>query len=154
MTACRKCGIEKPLTEFYGSDRNKCKECVKLAVSTNRAANIDYYRSYEASRATLPHRVKSREEYLATESGKAAKKRASDAYEARFPEKTRARRITRNAIRFGRLVNPGVCSIDGCSAKPEAHHPDYSKPLKVVWLCSKHHHEEHERLRSIETKAA
>lgn len=27
--------------------------------------------------------------------------------------------------------------------KVHAHHPDYSKPLEVKWLCRKHHVEEH-----------
>ena len=35
-------------------------------------------------------------------------------------------------------VNP--CSIKGCSEKGERHHPDYAKPLEVIWLCTKHHH--------------
>lgn len=40
------------------------------------------------------------------------------------------------AKRKGTLVEE-VCSA--CGGKAEAHHNDYSKPLKVVWLCRKHH---------------
>jgi hypothetical protein len=25
----------------------------------------------------------------------------------------------------------------------ESHHPDYSQPLKVIWLCCKHHRQLH-----------
>lgn len=31
------------------------------------------------------------------------------------------------------------------SKKSEAHHPDYSKPLEVVWYCRVHHFEAHKR---------
>jgi len=30
-----------------------------------------------------------------------------------------------------------------CGKKAEKHHEDYDKPLKVVWLCRKHHLKKH-----------
>lgn len=34
------------------------------------------------------------------------------------------------------------CSVCG-NPKSDGHHKDYSKPLDVIWLCRKHHAEEH-----------
>lgn len=31
------------------------------------------------------------------------------------------------------------CSCDGCNATGERHHPDYSKPKEITWLCPQHH---------------
>lgn len=31
------------------------------------------------------------------------------------------------------------CSFENCKEKAERHHPDYSKPLEIIWLCNKHH---------------
>lgn len=31
------------------------------------------------------------------------------------------------------------CSIDGCEKLGEKHHPDYSKPLEIIWVCRQHH---------------
>ena len=49
---------------------------------------------------------------------------------------TRARQTVRNAIRKGELKKQ-PCIV--CGAEAEAHHPDYTKPLDVDWLCRKHH---------------
>lgn len=43
------------------------------------------------------------------------------------------------AIRQGILVRPDTCSSCNCECVPHAHHPDYSKPLDVVWLCASCH---------------
>lgn len=57
----------------------------------------------------------------------------------------RARRLARgkvnDAIRRGALDRKGceVCGDDNS----QAHHDDYSKPLDVRWLCSRHHADEH-----------
>ena len=52
--------------------------------------------------------------------------------------KTYAHGQVGRAIREGRIVNPKLCA--NCLAnKSEAHHPDYAKPLSVVWLCRKCH---------------
>lgn len=57
------------------------------------------------------------------------------------PERARAHQKVRTALRNGTLVKPMKCSIDdhSCKGRIEAHHPDYSKPLAVIWLCTSHH---------------
>ena len=37
------------------------------------------------------------------------------------------------------------CSIEGCHKEGVRHHPDYSKPDEIVWLCHHHHTLEHRR---------
>ena len=32
-----------------------------------------------------------------------------------------------------------LCSVNGCQNLGERHHPDYSKPYEIVWLCRYHH---------------
>ena len=34
---------------------------------------------------------------------------------------------------------PQICIADGCDAMGHRHHPDYSKPMEIVWLCPLHH---------------
>lgn len=55
--------------------------------------------------------------------------------------KHEARWMARSAIAAGRLVKM-PCEVCGAQ-KVEAHHDDYSKPLKVRWLCPPHHREHH-----------
>lgn len=59
----------------------------------------------------------------------------------RFPQKIKAREIVCDAIRNGRITR-GICVVCG-NDKPEAHHENYDDPLKIIWLCKKHHREYH-----------
>lgn len=61
------------------------------------------------------------------------------------PERAAAKEKTWTAIRYGKLKKL-PCAECG-NADVQAHHPDYSKPLEVVWLCVDHHHEIHRELR-------
>jgi len=55
-----------------------------------------------------------------------------------------ARQILRNAIRRGEITRSKICSKCHSSTPPiQAHHPDYSKPLSVSWLCVFCHADEH-----------
>jgi len=49
--------------------------------------------------------------------------------------------IVQQAIRSGRLTRQ-PCAICG-SKIAHAHHNRYDIPLDIVWLCQKHHTEEH-----------
>lgn len=56
-----------------------------------------------------------------------------------------------SALCNGTLVKPDHCSecgwkVQGRKRRLVAHHPDYSKPLDVVWLCRPCHDAEHKRL--------
>ena len=61
----------------------------------------------------------------------------------RYPERVIARQKVQIAKKSGKLIQR-ACAVCG-EAKTEAHHEDYSKPLEVVWLCSKCHREVHKK---------
>ena len=56
------------------------------------------------------------------------------------PEKVKAHRILREAVRTGKIKRL-PCKVCGENRKyrVHAHHDDYSKPLSVKWLCGVHH---------------
>lgn len=53
----------------------------------------------------------------------------------------------------GSLVRPKKCTRCDSTKNIDGHHPDYSKPDCVIWLCRKCHRNEHVRLRNIEKKS-
>lgn len=66
--------------------------------------------------------------------------------------KMAARRMTRTAIRKGVLIKDFCekCSpLEVCYTfdSVQAHHDDYSRPLEVRWLCTKHHAEHHKNVK-------
>lgn len=134
LKTCFKCNTEKPLTEFYrhpamgDGHLGKCKECTKKDVKDTRAANLDYYRAYDRDRASLPHRIELRERVFAE-------------WKKAHPDRRTAHSKVGSALRSGRLTRLPcwVCGQD----RAEAHHPDYSMPLDVVWLCREHHAQLH-----------
>jgi len=130
---CFKCGEEKDLSCFYAHSSmadghlNKCKECTRTDVSKHRAANADSIREYDRERANLPHRVEARRQTIA-------------AWAKANPKRRAAQIAVGNAVRDGRLKKL-PCFV--CGEKAEAHHPDYDRPLDVMWLCPPHHKQAH-----------
>lgn len=137
---CRTCLSDKPESAFYASNLARCKECVKASVRANRREKIDYYRQYDKMRASMPHRVAARKEYSLTERGKEAHTRANRKWTLLQPKRKAASWAVNNAIRDGKLKRQ-PCWV--CGSKAHAHHPDYDRPLDVVWLCPAHHKQAH-----------
>ena len=80
-----------------------------------------------------------RRKYYKTRHGKEIVKRLTNkAYEKdKLTGKAQARTLLNQAVKDGKVKKPKVCSR--CKTNPsriEGHHPDYSKPLMVLWLCS------------------
>lgn len=60
-----------------------------------------------------------------------------------------ARKTVAEALRKNKIKRL-PCETCG-NVKSEAHHTDYSKPLKITWLCRKHHSEWHKENGIFET---
>jgi hypothetical protein len=90
-------------------------------------ANIEYGREH-------------RRNYQRSESGKARHAAANKAHRQRNKDRLAAHNAVSKAILRGKLQQQ-PCWV--CGEKAQAHHPDYSRPLDVVWLCDKHHKEAH-----------
>lgn len=133
---CFKCNKIRKLDMFYkhpdmpDGHVNKCKKCNKKDVSDNYRKNIDYYIKYEKERFKRPERKEQIKKYQ-------QKRRKT------FKGKNTARQKVNNAIRDGRL-NKLPCEECG-EIKVEAHHVDYRSPLKIKWLCRKHHLKKHNK---------
>lgn len=138
---CFKCKTVKPLTDFYKHPMmadghvNKCKECNKLDVRTNREKKIDYYREYDKKRSNIPKRIVARKEYAQTGNGVRSHKLALETYGNKYPYKKIAHNAISNAIRDGKIVAPETCESCKTIQPLQAHHDDYSKPYAVRWLC-------------------
>lgn len=152
---CSKCKIKKDLDSFRFVNGKKhqgyycfCRPCEKedgkryylqnkeninLKNRLNRDKKIDYYREYEQNRR--PER-----------------KHLTRIYKKKWKEnnreKVRANSMVSSAIESGKLKRE-PCRDCQSTINIQAHHPDYSKPLKVVWFCPVHHKAEHKRLKQI-----
>ena len=57
-----------------------------------------------------------------------------------------SRKAVSMALKKGELTKePCMCG----ETKVEGHHPDYKKPLEVVWMCKRHHTELHKEQREM-----
>jgi hypothetical protein len=154
---CIRCGAAKPLAAYYRHQQMKdgrlgaCIECVKAGVRANRAAKIEHYRSYDRKRANDPERVAARAAYAQTEAARIASALAKRKWDVANAIRKRASTAVGKALRRGRLVAQ-PCFICGCRA--EAHHPDYTAPLAVSWLCDAHHKQLHREHREAIREAA
>lgn len=160
MKICRQCGIEKPIEDYYkhkdmpDGHLNKCKECVKENVRNHRALNIDKVRAYDRARGQTKKRKDKNKEYQdrmkieSPEKWRSMRREATRKYRKNHHERFIAKSRITYAKRTGKIKQE-PCEICG-ALKVEAHHPDYTKPLEVVWLCDYHHKEEHKRLRAQE----
>lgn len=124
---CKTCGSDKPVADFYASNKTRCKECVKASAREHRLEKIDYYRQYDRMRASQPHRM-------------ANNYAQSQGWRQEFPNRRRAQGQVQHALRSGKLTKQ-PCWV--CGEKAVAHHPDYDRPLDVVWLCQPHHKQAH-----------
>lgn len=135
---CRACGEVKPLEAFHrnpygrGGRETQCAECRSKAQRAARDRNRDVFRER--------WRRSKRQGYWRDP-------HAANQYRNRYPRwwdtvKEDARNQLRKAVKRGDVVKPEHC--EQCGVRPAApqlhgHHPDYSRPLDVIWLCPSCH---------------
>ena len=132
MKSCKKCRCEKPLDLFYrhsltrDGHMSECIACVKARTAAWHSLHAEEAKVRHRARAKLPNVI-------------AQQRVRSIKWHSDNPLRSAAQQILRKARRRGDVIPWPVCAMPECECKPEAHHPDYSRPLDVVWLCSSHH---------------
>jgi len=134
---CFKCNMQKSHEAFYRHSEmadgrlNKCIDCTKADVAKHRAENLERIREYDRERSSQPHRIE-----LRTNIHKR--------WKHEHPDRRKAQNSVSAALKRGMLIRPDACTCCGDTrAKLEAHHPDYSRALDVVWLCVPCHRQTH-----------
>ncbi len=132
---CTGCQQYFTVEAFYPNKRNlftgitsRCKKCHnEQSVRTrDRALKNEANREYMSRlRKNEPTKLREREKL-------ASRQRPKD-------EKRKARYLLNGAVSRGKIIKPTNCSKCGKIRKVTAHHPDYSKPYEVTWLCYECH---------------
>jgi hypothetical protein len=131
MKNCIKCHETKPLACFLKDKRNSdghtgyCRKCANARHRERYKADPSGWRRREREYARRhPERVRA----------------AVRAKRARYPDRDRARHMVAYAVEKGEMVRPSHCErCDRNDTRIEAHHPDYSRPLDVEWICTRCH---------------
>lgn len=166
MKQCRKCLITKEDNLFNKNVHDKdglfswCKECKKIwsreyikrprpaqyrkeYIKKYRIENADKISKQRAEHRKDPEVIKKELEYRRSKEFLARQKERIKQY--RLDPSNQIKIVARYAIR--NLVRRGMLEKQACAIcntlKTQAHHPDYNKPLCVIWLCAKCHKQEH-----------
>lgn len=145
LKRCFKCQCEKPTEEFYKHSRmsdgrlNKCKECTRADVAKHRLDNLERIQAYDKSRGSS----RNRRVLVPHEKREQIRREGRTSWETSHPQRAKAQKILSSAVANKKVVPWPVCAMAECNRKPQAHHPDYSRPLDVVWLCPSHHTQAH-----------
>jgi len=143
MKDCGRCGKRKEATDFSVNRakedglNNWCKACLS-AYAKDRLAKANASRPDGWKRKT-EDRVTYQREWAAANPGYMTKKKKD--WWQKNKDRMRVKDALRYAIKTGKVLKT-PCHVCG-SEKVEGHHPDYSRPLDVVWLCKEHHLEIH-----------
>lgn len=149
---CFKCKSTKPIDEFYkhkmmaDGHLGKCKDCTKLDEKNRFHAKCKdpVWMEKELERCRKKS-AKARSEGKISD--KETIKKGKLKWQSKNRHKRSAHQKVSNAIRDGKLIRQ-PCEICG-ELRVQAHHDDYSKPLDVKWLCTKHHAERHVELNRL-----
>jgi hypothetical protein len=128
---CPSCLRDLPLEHFYycptAADGHEswCAECKQAQSRTYRNDHPDLY-----------------QQYYKANNGKPERKIKYATYRRNWgivgTKKYNARRAAHSALKSG-LLHREPCYFCGSTRDMEMHHPDYSRPLMVYWLCRKCH---------------
>jgi len=148
---CSKCKQSKLTQEFIKRLESKdglrgvCRDCINKNKRYRYLNNINGLRT-KSLKDGLEYRQS--EQYRVTYSNykltsdKIRIKASHKKYEVNNRKKFRVKKNVRDAIMSGKLTR-GRCEICDTAEDIHGHHDDYNYPLKVRWLCRKHHMEWH-----------
>lgn len=128
MKVCKVCGEDNPENFSQTQARLLCKVHLRDYFKENNRRNREYFKAYWKkwySSHKKEHSLNAR--------------KFARAWMMKNKEKANAHSKLYYAVKTGKINKPLHCSSCSSQGKIEGHHPDYQKPLQVVWLCRSCH---------------
>jgi hypothetical protein len=137
MLICKKCNSE--IQSLYCKEYI-CRDCFRKRWRENRRKRKDNG-TLKVTKMSKEYYSKKNKEWSLNNKDK-VRKYALEA-KKRNPQKAKARMLLNSAVKSGKILkmNCQICNLP----YSEAHHTNYEKPLEVIWLCRKHHIEQHKK---------
>lgn len=143
MKTCFKCKGQFPMSEFYAHPAmadgtlGKCKQCTRKD-TRDRVSRMKLIPEWMRKNRELKRiaTAKRRAAGLSKQPSYAVKNK----WRMKNLHKVRAQSIARYSVQNSKIAKVDhcqSCGVSGC--KLEMHHPDYSHPKLVKWLCAKCH---------------
>ena len=157
LEVTNRCFADNRNVPFYLEEEmaeKKCKYCNKIMPLSKFAISsvkgYGYYYAGVCKKCKSTYDAKSHKERRKNNPIKA---RERDKF---FHLKNRIKRLiypkVSYAIKEGKLIKPKLCSICKQNKVRYGHHPDYSKPLEVIWVCGSCHKQLHHITKEINGK--
>ncbi len=143
---CPRCDKVMPLASFGPNDsnyghRSPCLNCELLYSRAWQKAHAEYAREWHRNRRKNPElakqdRAKRRARDRKNRDKRTAYKRA---HNLRHPDRAKARNRITSLLSMGKITKPTACEKCNKTRPVECHHPDYSEPLNIIWVCKPCH---------------
>ena len=152
---CKEC-VAFRAKQYYQNNKEKCNEKRKEYYEKNKEITLEkskkrYWENHEQIRKRANEQNRTPERRAkANERGKIWAKKNKEKHvenaikhRKKYPEKHVARQHIYWALKLGFMKQSEICEICKQTAKTQAHHDDYKKPLEVRWFCRSCHFEWH-----------
>lgn len=142
----KKCLVCKNTFNFYRSPKKPtAKFC---SFNCRRGFTLDGIKIEEENK-TIRNNTKMKKYYHTKEGNKNIRKNLRNSY-FKFKHKALARAKLNNAVKNGLIKKPNICIYCKSEVKRiQAHHPDYTKPLDVQWVCGVCHYTLHLKQKTL-----
>ena len=166
---CYVCKLHKSVSCF-GKNRSKkdglsteCRECKRLQDKKYHRENREVHckKMKDWRNSNLETQQEKERSYARSERGREVNNKATRKYyqihrelcltrtkkrNIENPEKCKARNQINNAVKLGKIDRPDYCQRCNKKRLTQSHHPDYSKPFEVTWVCRKCHGKLHRKV--------
>jgi DNA-directed RNA polymerase beta' subunit len=141
MKTCKTCLKNKEDLDFHkwykksgrSGLRSHCRECEHII---NKKYRVDNKESLLQKRRIRNHSLPKKK---CLDLKKIKQNERIYSFRRRNPDKVRVWTVVGYLIRNKKILKPEFCESCQIKTKVEAHHPDYTKPTFIKWLCKKCH---------------
>ena len=131
---CNYCKQAKESSNFFRYQPRRCKDCRRA-----------YYRNLPSTREYRKKMREKQKKYYAKWYKKNGRELSASNYllikrwKKEHQNEIKTHILLREAVRKGEIIKPKNCFVCKKRKFLNGHHPNYNKPLEVLWLCHSCH---------------